>query len=445
MSQDRMTEDLTSEDPVKNDLVKKDLVKKDRGIQKLGDQPVPQETLSINRVELRYENPDPHADAADPEFTILMPCLNESETLETCIRKAQGFLEVNHVRGEIIVSDNGSTDGSQEIARSRGAKVVDVPIRGYGAALIYGSSEARGKYIIMGDSDDSYDFADLGSFVQKLRAGNDLVMGNRLMGRIKPGAMPWKNRWIGTPALSVIGRIFFRCPVGDFNCGLRGFSADAFRKMKLRTTGMEFASEMIVKATLLKLRITEVPTTLSPDGRTRAPHLRPWRDGWRHLRFMLLCSPRWLFLYPGFVLMLAGLVSGALLLPGPRTIGRITLDIHTLFFSAIGVLLGFQAILFAVFSKTFAIADGLLPPDRKMDRLFRVSGLELWLGVGAVLVALGLLGAISRVMFWERHSFGSLDPTHVMRVAIPSGLSLALGFQTILSAFFLSLLRMGRK
>ena len=416
-----------------------------RKISELSSQPVRNEPLGISKVLVNYEPSVAGDSQLDPEVTILMPCLNESETLEVCIRKAQGFLEANQVRGEIVVSDNGSTDGSQEIAQRCGARVVDVPVRGYGAALIYGSSEARGKYIIMGDSDDSYDFSHLLSFVEKLREGYDLVMGNRLMGGIKPGAMPWKNRWIGTPALSAFGRIFFGCPVGDFNCGLRGFSVDAFRKMNLRATGMEFASEMIVKATLLKLKITEVPTTLSPDGRTRAPHLRPWRDGWRHLRFMLLCSPRWLFLYPGFLLAMAGLLSGAWLLPGPRTIGKVTLDIHTLFFSAIGVLLGFQAMLFAVFSKTFAIADGLLPPDRKMDRLYRVFVLEVWLLVGALLVALGLGGAVSRVVVWEHQSFGGLDPTHVMRVAIPSGLSLALGFQIILSAFFLSLLRMGRK
>jgi glycosyltransferase involved in cell wall biosynthesis len=415
-----------------------------REVQKVAKRPARQATLSIGKVHLQYENTDPSVDA-NPELTIVMPCLNERETIKTCIRKAQGFLEANRVRGEIVVSDNGSTDGSQAIARECGAKVVDVPVRGYGAALIYGSSEACGKYIIMGDSDDSYDFSDLLPFVEKLREGYDLVMGNRLMGGIKPGAMPWKNRWIGTPALSAIGRIFFRCPVGDFNCGLRGFSADAFQKMKLRTTGMEFASEMIVKATLLKLKIAEVPTTLSPDGRSRPPHLRPWRDGWRHLRFMLLCSPRWLFLYPGLLLVMAGLLSGAWLLPAPRTIGKVTMDIHTLFFSAIGVLVGFQAILFAVFSKTFAIADGLLPPDRKMDRLYRAFVLEVWLVVGALLVALGVGGAISRVVVWERHAFGGLDPTQVMRVAIPSGLSLALGFQIILSSFFLSLLRMGRK
>ena len=412
-------------------------------IQNLAEQPARQDSLSVSKVLFRYENAE-SARESNPELTIVMPCLNESETLETCIRKAQKFLQANDVWGEIVVSDNGSTDGSQDIARRCGARVVDVPVRGYGAALIYGSLEASGKYIIMGDSDDSYDFSDLLPFVEKLREGCDLVMGNRLLGGIKPGAMPWKNRWIGTPALSAIGRIFFQCPVGDFNCGLRGFSAEAFQKMKLRTTGMEFASEMIVKATLLKLKIAEVPTTLSVDGRSRAPHLRPWRDGWRHLRFMLLCSPRWLFLYPGLLLVMAGLLTGASLLPGPRTIGRVTLDIHTLFFSAIGVLVGFQALLFAVFSKTFAMTDGLLPPDPKMRKFFRLFNLEVWLGVGTLLVAAGFGGALYSVTFWGRQGFGALVPSHVMRMAIPSGLSLALGCQVVLSGFFLSLLRMGR-
>jgi len=381
----------------------------------------------------------------DLELTVLMPCLNEAETLEACIRKAQRFLDGNGVRGEVVVSDNGSKDGSKEIARRCGARVVDAPTRGYGAALIHGSLAARGKYIVMGDSDDSYDFSNLMPLLERLRAGYDLVMGNRLTGGIKPGAMPWMNRWVGTPILSALGRLFFHCPVGDFNCGLRGYSADAFRKMDLRTTGMEFASEMIVKATLLKMKIAEVPTVLSPDGRTRAPHLRPWRDGWRHLRFMLLYSPRWLFLYPGLLLMLAGLLTGAWLVPQPRRVGDVTLDIHTLFFSAIGALVGFQAMLFAVFGKTFAITEHLLPPDRKMDKIFRLFNLEAWLAIGALLAVSGLGGAVYSVMIWERYAFGALVPTHVMRVVIPSGLSLALGCQIVLSGFFLSLLRMGRK
>jgi glycosyltransferase involved in cell wall biosynthesis len=406
---------------------------------------VPSSALTIDKVLVNYEAPDSRGNLPDLELTILMPCLNESDTLKICIRKAFDFLAANQIRGEVVVSDNGSSDGSQEIARGCGARVVDVPVRGYGAALIYGSLEARGKYIIMGDSDDSYDFSSLMPFLKKLREGHDLVMGNRLTGGIKPGAMPWKNRWIGTPALSAVGRIFFQCPVGDFNCGLRGFSGDAFRRMKLRTTGMEFASEMIVKATLLKMRIAEVPTTLSPDGRSRSPHLRPWRDGWRHLRFMLLCSPRWLFLYPGLLLVIVGLVAGGSLLPKPRTIGSVTLDIHTLFYSAIAVFVGFQALLFAVFSKTFAITEGLLPPDHKMQKFYRYFHLEWWLVIGTLLVVAGFLGALYSVAFWGQHGFGDLAPTHAMRIAIPSGLSLALGCQVVLSSFFLSLLRMSRR
>jgi glycosyltransferase involved in cell wall biosynthesis len=378
------------------------------------------------------------------EFTILLPCLNESATLETCIRKAQSFLEANQIRGEVLVSDNGSDDGSQDIAWRCGARVVDVPVRGYGAALIHGSREARGSYIIMGDSDDSYDFSDLLPFVEKLRAGYDLVMGNRLTGGIKPGAMRWKNRWIGTPALSGIGRLFFHCPVGDFNCGLRGYSTEAFKRMDLRTSGMEFASEMIIKATLLKMSIAEVPTTLSPDGRSRPPHLRPWRDGWRHLRFMLLYSPRWLFLYPGLLLMLTGLLTGGWLLPGPRQFAGVTLDIHTLFFCAIGVLVGFQAMLFAVFGQTFAVSEGLLPPGRGMDKIAKLFNMEAWLSIGALLFLIGLGGAVHGMFVWGRHDFGPLVPSQLMRVAIPAGLAMALGCQIMLSAFFLGLLRVHR-
>ena len=290
-----------------------------------------------------------------------MPCLNEAETLETCIRKARDFLERHGVRGEIVIGDNGSTDGSQEIARRCGARVVDVKVRGYGAALYHATLAARGKYVIMGDSDDSYDFSDLMPLLKELRAGRDLVMGNRFPGGIKPGAMPWKNRYLGNPILSGLGRLFFKCPVRDFHCGLRGYSAEAFRRMDLQTTGMEFASEMVIKATLLGMDVAEAPTTLSPDGRSRPPHLRPWRDGWRHLRFMLLYSPRWLFLYPGLLLMLLGLGVGAWLLPQPRQVGGTVLDVHTLLYAAAAVLLGFQTCMFAVLARAFAASRKLLP------------------------------------------------------------------------------------
>lgn len=394
---------------------------------------------SIAKVLVNYATSVTGDGQSDPEVTILMPCLNESETLEVCIRKAQGFLEANEVRGEIVVSDNGSSDGSQEIARRCGAKVVDVPVRGYGAALIYGSSEARGKYIIMGDSDNSYDFSDLQPFLKELRGGSELVMGNRFRGGIKPGAMPWLNRWLGTPVLSALGRLFFGSPIGDFNCGLRGFSADAFKKMDLRTTGMEFASEMIVKAALLNLKISEVPTTLSPDGRSRPPHLRRWRDGWRHLRFMLLYSPRWLFLYPGGLLMMLGLLLNLWLLPGPRFIGKVGFDIHTMIYAAIMMFVGYQAVTFAVFTKVFAITHGLLPHDPKFHRAFRIT-LETGLAVGGVLVALGLIISALAVGYWGRHGFGPLDPIRTLRVVTPGTICLTIGFQTVFSSFFLSVL-----
>jgi glycosyltransferase involved in cell wall biosynthesis len=373
-----------------------------------------------------------------------MPCLNEAETLATCIRKARAFLAKHEISGEVVVADNGSTDGSQTIARSCGARVVDVSTRGYGAALYHGSLGARGRYVIMGDSDDSYDFSDLQAFVDELRAGCDLVMGNRFAGGIKPGAMPWKNRWIGNPILSTIGRLFFHCPVGDFHCGLRGYSVAAFKRMDLQTTGMEFASEMVIKATLLKMRIAEVPTTLSPDGRSRAPHLRPWRDGWRHLRFMLLYSPRWLFFYPGLLLVGLGLLIALWLLPGPRRIGTVTFDIHTLLYAAFAVIIGFQAVLFAVFARVLATAKGFLPPDPLTESICRAVTLEIGLVAGAVLCLLGMAGSIGAFLRWEDLAFGSLDPMHMMRLIIPAGLGMCLGCQVVLSSFFLSFLRMDR-
>jgi glycosyltransferase involved in cell wall biosynthesis len=376
------------------------------------------------------------------ELTILMPCLNEVRTLGTCILMAQRYIQSSSVRGEILIADDGSTDGSQDLARSLGARVVDVPVRGYGAALCYGSSAARGRYVIMADSDASYDLEHLDAFLCQLRQGADLVMGNRFTGGIAPGAMPWKNRFIGNPVLSGIGRLFFRCPVRDLHCGIRGYSKDAFKRMDLRTTGMEFASEMVIKATLMKMKISEVPTTLSPDGRDRPPHLRPWHDGWRHLRFMLLYSPRWLFLYPGIALMVLGLALGGWLLSGPWEIGPVTFDIHTLFFAAVAVLVGFQAVVFAVSSKVFAITEKLLPPDRRLDRLFRVLKLEVGLGVGGLLVLGGLAASLYGMHVW---GFRQADPTHLFRIVIPAGTSLALGCQIVMSSFFLSILGLGRR
>jgi glycosyltransferase involved in cell wall biosynthesis len=382
------------------------------------------------------------AEVGDIELSIVMPCLNEAETLETCIRKAQACLEREGIRGEVVIGDNGSTDGSQEIARRCGARVVDVPIRGYGAALYHATLAARGKYVIMGDSDDSYDFSALLPFVEKLREGHDLVMGNRFLGGIKQGAMPWKNRYIGNPVLTGIGRILFRCPASDFHCGLRGYSVESFRRMELQTTGMEFASEMVIKATLMHMRVAEVPTTLSPDGRSRPPHLRPWRDGWRHLRFMFLYSPRWLFFYPGILLMLVGLLAGLWLLPGPRAVGNVVLDVHSLLYAAAAVLLGFQAASFGVLAAGFAVMQGLLPKSTLVKRAYRIATLEWGIVLGGLLVVGGLLGSLSAVWIWRQHSYGSLDPAQTLRIAIPSVLAMILGAQTIMVSFFLDVMRL---
>jgi glycosyltransferase involved in cell wall biosynthesis len=383
--------------------------------------------------------------ASGPELSIVMPCLDEAETLETCIRKARSFLAAAGIEGEVVIADNGSTDGSQEIAARAGARVVNVPAKGYGSALMSGIEAARGRYVIMGDADDSYDFSNLAPFVEKLRQGFELVMGNRFLGGIKPGAMPPLHRYLGNPVLSGIGRIFFRSPIGDFHCGLRGFSRDAVRRMDLQTTGMEFASEMVVKATLLGMRVAEVPTTLSPDGRTRAPHLRSWRDGWRHLRFLLLYSPRWLFLYPGLLLMIVGLLFGAWLMPGSRVVAGFGFDIQTLLYAGIAILIGFQAVIFALFTKIYAISAGLLPADKRIDSMTRNVTLEAGLTVGAILVAFGLAGSLYAVRIWDEAAFGHLNPDQTMRIIVPSVVSLTLGCQTILSAFFLSVLGLRRR
>ncbi|OKH24875.1 dolichol-P-glucose synthetase [Hydrococcus rivularis NIES-593] len=378
----------------------------------------------------------PDIKALSPELSIVMPCLNEAETLATCIKKARQYLDQHQIAGEIVVADNGSTDGSQEIAIRMGARVVHVEQKGYGSALRGGIAAANGKYIIMGDADDSYDFTQLDPFLEQLRAGHDLVMGNRFKGGIKPGAMPPLHKYLGNPVLTWIGRLFFASPCKDFHCGLRGFRKDAIAALDLRTSGMEFASEMVVKATLHKMKITEVPTTLSPDGRSRPPHLRSWRDGWRHLRFLLLYSPRWLFLYPGALLMLVGLIVGIWLLPGPRGL----FDIHTLLFAATAILVGFQAVLFAVFTKIFAISEGLLPEDPRLNRLFRYIDLEKGLIVGSLLLLAGIGGSIYAFGIWGTQDFGVLDPTKTMRIVIPAVTSLSLGFQIVLSSFFLSVL-----
>jgi glycosyltransferase involved in cell wall biosynthesis len=379
------------------------------------------------------------------EVSVVMPCLNEAETLERCILAAQKAFEEANIAGEVIVADNGSTDGSQDIASRLGAQVVRVAARGYGSALMGGITSSAGKYIVMGDADASYDFGHIPRFLKELRAGSDLVMGNRFLGGILPGAMPPLHRYLGNPALTGIGRLFFGGSCGDFYCGLRGFKKQAYEKMDLRTTGMEFATEMVVKANLLGMKISEVPTTLSPDGRTRPPHLRTWRDGWRTLRFFLLYSPRWLFLYPGFALALVGCVVGAWLLPGPRKVGAVIFDVHTMLYAAIAILLGFQAIAFAVFTKLFAISEGLLPPDPVLEKFFRFISLEIGLILGTILTLAGFATSVYAVRVWEIHSFGPLDFSQTLRIVIPAVLCLTLGVQTIFSSFFLSVLGMRRK
>ncbi len=374
------------------------------------------------------------------ELTILMPCLNEAETLATCIDKAQAFLRRAGIDGEVLIADNGSTDGSQDIARAHGARVEPIPARGYGSALIGGIGAARGRYVIMADSDDSYDFSALDLFVERLREGWQLVMGNRFQGGIKPGAMPPLHRYLGNPVLTGIGRLFFRSPSGDFHCGLRGFDRAAILSLDLQTPGMEFASEMVIKATIAKLRITEVPTTLSPDGRSRPPHLRSWRDGWRHLRFLLLFSPRWLFLYPGFAIFVLGLLLMAWLIPGPRRLVGITLDIHTLLYAALAVNLGYQAILFWTFTKVYGMREGIVPPDPWFHRMVSVATLERGLIAGLLLLLAGLGIGFLALDTWNEAHFGEISASDTMRLVIPSATAIMLAFQTAYGTFFLSVL-----
>jgi len=379
------------------------------------------------------------------ELSVVLPCLNEAETLAVCIRKARASMNELGIDGEVVIADNGSTDGSQDIARSEGARVVDVPTRGYGAALIAGITDAKGTFVIMGDADDSYDLSNLGPFVEALRGGAELVMGNRFAGGIAPGAMPALHRYLGNPVLTAIGRVLFRSPVKDFHCGLRGFRRDAILELDLRTTGMEFASEMVVKATLNKLTIVEVPTTLSPDGRSRPPHLRTWRDGWRHLRFLLLYSPKWLFLYPGIVVFLLGLILGGALLRGPINVGDHALDVSALVYSMAAVLIGFQAILFAAFSRAFVANEGLMPPSPGMQKAFRVLNLERGLIIGLAMFFAGFALAIYGLVHWGSTDFGALNARDAIRLAVPAATLSVLGVETIMGSFFLSVLGLSRR
>ena len=383
-----------------------------------------------------------------PEVTVVMPCLNEADTLAVCIEKAQRAFREHNLRGEVIVADNGSFDGSQTIAESMGARVIDVEAKGYGNALMGGIKAARGKYVIMGDADDSYDFLEVPKFVAKLREGYQLVQGCRLPGgggSVAPGAMPFLHRWWGNPMFSMMVRWWFRAPINDVYCGLRGFTKELYDLLDQRCTGMEFATEMIIKSSLYGVKIAEVPITLHPDGRkSHAPHLKTFRDGWRTLRFFLMYSPRWLFLVPGALLVLLGLVGYALALPGV-TITGVTFDAHTLLFATLFILCGYQAILFAIFTKVFAISEGLMPEDPRLNRFFEVVNLERGLIVGAGSLLIGVVLLLMAINQWRLNHFGALEYSHTMRWVIPGAALTALGFQTILSGFFVSILGMRRR
>lgn len=378
------------------------------------------------------------------ELTILMPCLNEAETLEKCIIKARAFLDEKEIDGEILIADNGSTDGSQEIAERCGARVVEISLRGYGAALIGGCNAARGTYVIMGDADDSYDFLNLMPFVEKLREGYDLVMGNRFRGGIQKGAMPWLHRYLGNPVLSFIGRVFFPNQIGDFHCGLRGYNREKILALDLRTTGMEYASEMVVKCTLNNYKMTEVPTTLSPDGRSRPPHLRSWRDGWRHLKFLLMHSPNGLFLYPGLILMGIGFIIMLLLILGPFMIGNITFDIHTLLYGAAFILVGATAVEFCVFTKIYAANTHYIPMSKSIEKVSRFST-EAGVLIGSILFLMGLIVTIVAISYWSNTDFAGLNPEFVMRITIPASVFMQLGVQLIFGGFFIGILNIKHK
>ncbi|WP_430410666.1 glycosyltransferase family 2 protein [Kordia sp.] len=379
-----------------------------------------------------------------PELSIVMPCLNEAETVGICIQKAQSFFEKHNVNGEIVIADNGSTDGSQAIAEKLNARVVPVLEKGYGSALRGGINAALGTYIIMGDADDSYDFEALELFLEKLREGNDLVMGNRFKGGVKKGAMPFLHKYLGNPVLSFIGRLFFNIKIGDFHCGLRGFSKEAFGKMNLNTTGMEFASEMIVKSKLNKLSIVEVSTILHPDGRTRPPHLNTWRDGWRHLRFLLLYSPRWLFLYPAIIMIIVGMILSTILIIQPITFAGIVFDVHTLLYTASSVVVGFQFLAFYALTKIFAVENGLLPKSDRYDNLFKYFNLEKGLIAGFLILALGIYLSVDGLLAWKATSFSDLKPAETLRTIVPAVFTVMLGLQIVLFSFFFSILGLKR-
>ena len=375
-----------------------------------------------------------------------MPCLNEAETLATCIRKAHNALSELVLPYEIVIADNGSTDGSQEIARAAGARVVEITEKGYGCALRGGITAAQGDWIIVGDADDSYDFGSIAPFVEKLQEGFDLVMGCRLPsgnGKIMKGAMPWKHRWIGNPVLTFLGRLFFKSSARDFHCGLRAFSRSGFERMNLSTTGMEFASEMVIKAAFAKMRVAEVPITLHKDGRSRPPHLRSWRDGWRHLRFMLLHCPMWLFCVPGMTLLATGLIFGARLIAGPLVIGAIGFDTNTLLVCAMSVIMGVQSISFGIFARLFSAQRGLLPPSRRLNTFLGAVNLERGLLAGCALIISGLALLVLSLVQWKQTEFGEMSYPDSLRNVIPAITLIVVGGQLVFSSFFLSVLGLG--
>ena len=379
------------------------------------------------------------------ELTILMPCLNEAETIEVCVKKALGYLARSGVSGEVLIADNGSTDGSQAMAEALGARVVSVPEKGYGAALIGGIAAASGRFVIMGDADDSYDFENLDGMVEHLRGGADLVMGNRFQGGIAPGAMPPLHRYLGNPVLSFIGRLFFSIPVGDFHCGLRGFSRESMLALRLQSPGMEFASEMVVKAALNGLRIEETPTTLKPDGRSRPPHLKTWRDGWRHLRFLLLHSPRWLFIYPGLLLITVGLAGSALLAGGAvRVTPTIELDIHSLVVACFSILIGVQLVMFGALARRYQMLEGVLPPTANFQKFLLGMSLEPILQAALVIFLVGAAGTAFAVVEWAGSGFGPIHYYGVMRVLVLSLTGVAVAIQLAAAGFLASVFSLRR-
>ncbi|MBL0358282.1 MAG: glycosyltransferase family 2 protein [Chitinophagaceae bacterium] len=380
------------------------------------------------------------------ELTILMPCLNEAETIGTCIKKAHDWILKNAVEAEILISDNGSTDGSQKIAADLGARVINTPGKGYGAALISGILNAKGKYVIMGDSDDSYDFSSLTPFLDKLRQGFDLVMGNRFKGGIAKGAMPPVHRYFGTPLLSFIGRLFFKSTIGDIQCALRGFKQDIVTRLHLQTLGMEFASEMIVKASLFHFKIAEVPTTLSVDGRSRKPHLKTWPDGWRNLRFYLMHSPKWLFYIPGCFLFFTGLVLMLLTILNPFEIIRgIHLDANTLLFGGVFIITGFSCLTLGMFTRTYATEEGFLPKNKFDDKIEKLFTLESGILIGLLVFLSGLAGSIYAFYIWQQAKFGNLEYREILRIVVPSATLILLGTQLLFSSFFLGILKIKRR